>query len=344
MRIFLNHHRSQRPRIGIFGISLFALFLSPYSAGTETDAPHCKYASLATLPIQNVRNQLIVHGSINGKATDMLLDTGAQITTVTNLGVEKLGLPMFHSQLTTIGVGGESRTYETTVDEMALDRFKTSHRSRFLVAMNSSVTYNVIVAADMLFNADIEFNLADHYVKLLEPTNCDDAVLAYWDKNASEAPLSEISSIDHRQVVTVEINGQKIRALIDSGAQYSILNLAAAARLGITPESPGVKKVGLGGGFGAHMTEVWISQFDNFAIGDELVKNPTLRIMDLWGAAQSDMVNFSRDISSGGDPEMLLGADFLSAHRVLLALSQRRIYFTYNGGALFPKEVDAPYH
>jgi hypothetical protein len=32
---------------------------------------------------------------------------------------------------------------------------------------------------------------------------------------------------------------------------------------------------------------------------------------------------------------MLLGADFLLAHRVLVAHSQRRIYFTYAGGPMF---------
>jgi len=262
-------------RVGIFAVAIISFFLCSFSASAEPDRPHCKYASLATLPIQTLHNQLIVHGSINGKATDMLLDTGAQRTTVTRSGVENLGLPMFHSQISTIGVGGDSETYETTVDEMALDRFKTSHRSRFLVAMNSSVNYNVVVGTDMLFNADIEVNMADHYVKLLQPSNCNDAVLAYWDKHASETPLSEISSVDRRQVVTVKINGQKIRALIDSGAQYSLLDLAAAARLGMTPESPGVIKAGLGGGFGAHAVETWAGQFDSFAIGDEQVNHPT---------------------------------------------------------------------
>jgi hypothetical protein len=32
---------------------------------------------------------------------------------------------------------------------------------------------------------------------------------------------------------------------------------------------------------------------------------------------------------------MLLGADFLRAHRVLVAHSQRKLYFTYTGGPVF---------
>lgn len=38
---------------------------------------------------------------------------------------------------------------------------------------------------------------------------------------------------------------------------------------------------------------------------------------------------------------MLLGADFLRTHRVLIFNSQRRIYFTYGGGTTF-QGVGAP--
>lgn len=34
-------------------------------------------------------------------------------------------------------------------------------------------------------------------------------------------------------------------------------------------------------------------------------------------------------------PDMVLGADFLRSHRVLLAMSQQRMYFSYVGGRVF---------
>jgi hypothetical protein len=39
---------------------------------------------------------------------------------------------------------------------------------------------------------------------------------------------------------------------------------------------------------------------------------------------------------------MLLGADFLRAHRTLVAHSQQRLYFTYVGGPVFLAEPAAP--
>jgi len=56
---------------------------------------------------------------------------------------------------------------------------------------------------------------------------------------------------------------------------------------------------------------------ETFAIGDELIKDPALRGASL------------------GLRDMLLGLDFLRAHRVLVANSQRRLYFTYTGGRVF---------
>jgi hypothetical protein len=40
--------------------------------------------------------------------------------------------------------------------------------------------------------------------------------------------------------------------------------------------------------------------------------------------------------------DVLLGADFLCAHRVLFAMGQERIYLSYNGAELFPAEPAGP--
>ncbi len=40
--------------------------------------------------------------------------------------------------------------------------------------------------------------------------------------------------------------------------------------------------------------------------------------------------------------EMLLGVDFLRAHRVFVAHSQRKLYFTYAGGPVFSGPRRAP--
>jgi hypothetical protein len=54
-----------------------------------------------------------------------------------------------------------------------------------------------------------------------------------------------------------------------------------------------------------------------------LIKHVRLRFGDLFG------------YRGGEVPEMLLGLDFLRAHRMFVAHSQHKIYFTYTGGPVF---------
>jgi tetratricopeptide (TPR) repeat protein len=71
-------------------------------------------------------------------------------------------------------------------------------------------------------------------------------------------------------------------------------------------------------GFGATF-QTYIAPFASFKIGDEEVKNTRLRIGAL------DFRN----------ADMLIGPDFFLAHRIYVANSQHKLYFTYNGGPVF---------
>ena len=99
-----------------------------------------------------------------------------------------------------------------------------------------------------------------------------------------------------------------------------MLTLDAAKRAGVTPESAGVVAAGTAyGGWGTRLVKTWIAPFPSFRIGEEEIRNTHLRI----GALNL------------GDTDMLVGADFFLSHRVYVANSQAKLYFTYNGGPVF---------
>jgi hypothetical protein len=136
--------------------------------------------------------------------------------------------------------------------------------------------------------------------------------------------------------MTVAINGKPVRAELDSGASYSVLSRADAARLGVTPESPGVVAGGCVTGEGKRQIDSWIGLFESFAIGNEIIRNPRIRFADLWQYTTYTETGSRLPARFAGQPDMLLGADFLRAHRVLIARSQRKMYFTHAGGTVFP--------
>ena len=128
---------------------------------------------------------------------------------------------------------------------------------------------------------------------------------------------------------TVAVNGRPMLALLDTGATASALSMSEAARLGVTTKTPGAATAGCSVGIGRKPVDYWSGPFESFAIGNEVIRNPTLRFADVL----SDTGPFANV------PRMVLGVDFLRAHRVYVARSQRKFYFTYTGGTVFP--VDA---
>jgi tetratricopeptide (TPR) repeat protein len=123
---------------------------------------------------------------------------------------------------------------------------------------------------------------------------------------------------------TATLNGSKIRVLFDTGASHSVLSLKAAAHAGFKPDGADVAASGVAQGIGRQLIETWIARFDSLSLGGEEIKNARLCV---------------GDIELLGEADMLLGAAFFLSHRIYVAESQQRVFYTYNGGRVFDLSV-----
>ena len=168
---------------------------------------------------------------------------------------------------------------------------------------------------------DVEYDLANGLIRIVQPhDDCDDTVLAYWaaatGKPYSVMDIQPATPDTPHAHGSALLNGQKIRVLFDAGSPFSVLSHSTARRAGISRTSPGV----VAGGPGGEGTETFIAPVASFKIGDEEIRHTRLRFAD-------------HDLVPGID--MLIGADFFLSHRIYVASSQKKLYFTYNGGAVF---------
>jgi hypothetical protein len=194
----------------------------------------------------------------------------------------------------------------------------------------------VLLGDEFFHSVDVEFDLAHNAVRLFRATDCDGVSLAYW---TTDAPgVVEIAAVHEAQpqiLLTVRINDTPVEALLDSGASASILGRRDAAAAGLTPTTPGVVAVGKGIGLGAREVDTWVGPIRTFTIGNETIRDTAIFFGDLWkGATYTDFASHLQRNAIERQP-MLLGTDFLRAHRVLVAHSQRKLYFTYVGGPVF---------
>ena len=299
-------------------------------AGTGIAGAACKLQAFLNLPITMAGSRPLVSVKLNGVEAHLLLDTGAFFSFVSPEAASRAGLNVgFAPQnLLVEGLGGEVRPGLATVKDFTIGG-QAVHRVQLLVYGDrfSGEGVDGILGQNILRLGDIEIDLANGMARLFKPDGCGHANLAYW---AGSTPVG-VLGIRYTEptaphvVADAQVNGIDIAVMFDTGAGASGLSLQAAEKAGVTPRSPGVVPGGLRGGVGNGEVDSWIAPFRSFRLDTEDTRNTHLRISDL------------RDLPRNAD--MLLGADFFLSHHVLISYSQRRIFFTYNGGPVFDLRV-----
>ncbi|MDZ5646530.1 retroviral-like aspartic protease family protein [Nitrospirillum sp. BR 11828] len=304
---------------------------------TAQAAETCQMIKSDTLPVEMDGNQPLVKVAVNGHPVYFLVDTGAALSMILRGKAEELDLPGFSGRNGTLsGVGGRSDIQTTRIKTFTLGKQTVTDMPLSLAGERSLGREDVVglLGEDVFRKFDVEFDLAHGVINLYQPRGCDSAFLGFWAENAMTADIHPVNPQNPKIAMDVTVAGQPVRAILDSGATHSVLSSQAAARAGVTPDTPGVVMANATQGVGAKTVQEWVGVFDGFALGDETIKHAKLRFGDLFGSG-TYTDSGSRIAQAQTGPEMLLGADFLRAHHVLIAHSQNKLYFTYNGGPVF---------
>ena len=297
-------------------------------ASTSAFADGCKVGKIAEFPISMVGLRPLMTAAINDVDVQFVVDSGAYYSMISAASAAQLKLktwpapPGFYLW----GVHGAADASIATAKTFTLAGVPL-HNVEFLVGGSEAGAGSIgLLGQNVLHLEDVEYDLGHGMVRLMKAMGCKKTILAYWAANSmpysvidlAAGPNENSQRLSHT-LGTAYINGVKIRVMFDTGAGSSILSLKAAARAGITPDSPGVVSAGDSYGIGRSTFANYIAPVASFRIGDEETKNTRLRIGDI------DLEN----------ADMLLGADFFLSHRIYVANSQDKLYFTYNGGPVF---------
>jgi tetratricopeptide (TPR) repeat protein/predicted aspartyl protease len=286
----------------------------------------CKMQAVLNLPVTMVGTQPLVTVKLNGTEAHLVMDTGSTFTIVAPETAKRAGLVVgpAPSNLIIEGIGGSARPDLTSVKEFGIGT-QTLKRVALLVYGDrlSNGSIDGILGQNFLRLGDIEIDLANGMARLFKTSGCDHANLAYWSDAAKVGELDIRPTDEHLAMVIgkAQVNGTDIGVMIDSGAYLSALSLHAAQRAGITPQSPGVTPGGIRYGVGSGMRDSWIAPFRSFKLDTEEVQNTHLRISDM-GVMPPNV-------------DMLLGADFLLSHHIIISYRLDKLFFTYNGGPVF---------
>ncbi|MBD8900080.1 aspartyl protease family protein [Rhodanobacter sp. DHG33] len=294
-------------------------------SGAAFAGTSCHLADYGALPVEMEGNRATTMVAINGQNTRLILDTGAMFNTMSRANATDLKLreSMLPFDLRGSGIGGSFGVELARVRDFGI-LGATLHNVEFLVGGSDSGM--AFLGASFLDVFDLDIDLAHGKLHLMKPSDCGAQPMAYWvtDGRFETADLlSSMNAHDRRSFVEVVINGKKIRAMLDSGSEATLLTRSAAEEVGIDLSAIGAKAAGRMAGAGAKSLQTWVVPIASYSIGTETISNSKVLVMD-------GRIGLGEDA-----PDMLLGVDFFLAHRIYIANSQRKIYFTYNGGRVF---------
>jgi predicted aspartyl protease len=321
-------------RFGTFRRNAGTFFVAAcWLACARAALANCQINQVAEIPVTfTAANQVLAHGQVNGQPVGMLIDTGSSQSVVWRPAAGQLGLQLSTGphNVHMYGIGGESLLEEANIKELRFGNFIVKDL-RIPAAGEHNSDFAVLLGDDFWSISSIEFDLRHHVVRMLDPKGCKPAELPYWAKTYSMADLIASPHETREVQVDVQLNGRTVRAKIDSGAARSVVSDAFADTAGVTFESGIERTTGIGSG----SLDVRVATFQSFTIGDESIKNVKLRVAPLGKNMKTERVGSRLPVAAIKSPEMLLGADFLQAHRVLIDNSTRKLVFTYEGGPIF---------
>ncbi len=304
-----------------------AVSISLLAVASDRAVAECKLVS-AVIPVTMEGLRPMISAQINGIDEKFIADSGAFFNLITPASAAELKLSLRRPPIDIhlSGVGGTADVFVTTVKTFTIAGVPL-HRVDFIVGGGQPEGDAAGLIGQNIFHLhDVEYDLAHSAIRLVKPDGCRNSPLAYWA--TAQQPYSQLSigfsgPSELHTIGMAYVNGAQIRVEFDTGSPLSTLSLRAAEKAGVRPDQTGVVSAGTTFGIGRNQIQTWIAPFSDFKIGDEEIRNTRLRFGDIG--------------LSGAD--MLLGTDFFLSHRIYVANSQGKLYFTYNGGPVFNLQV-----
>jgi predicted aspartyl protease len=275
--------------------------------------PPCTLTRAAEVPLSVERGFITAPAVIDDKPVTMVIDTGDEITAITPSAVGLLALQRDPHQRTTLnGAGGTVTTQNVRLQSFGIGGMERLDQSYAVAALPSLSMSGYqaagVLGVDWLSEFDVDLDLPQRRMTLYRVQGC---VGDYLPWHGPRTTLPAFRYGRGLMLLAVTLDGIPLRALLDSGAQRSVVAEAAAARAGADAAAlagdPGGRSVGADG----NVQGVHSHRFATLEVGPAQFRGVRLAVSPLHSSIGVDM---------------LLGLDFLRTHEVWIAFQDRRVF------------------
>jgi predicted aspartyl protease len=275
----------------------------------------CAAVRLGETTVATLRNAPIITLFANGTPLTLLLDTGAETTVLTPAAAARIGgqRPLVEFQRQLHALGGSLETSEVELRSFSVGGVAIPWRRVRVAPVHVPSVFagplDGVVGADTLSSFDIDLDLPHYRMILYERQTCPDAKPA-WSEPYTRIPAGR-SKGDHL-FFPVQLDGRRIDAFVDTGAQVSVLSTRMALTLGVSEAVLAHDPPLITRGAAAEQLSAHLHRFSRLQIGGEIVRNPEVVVAD---------VRLS-------DADLVLGIDFLRSRRVWFSYGAQQIFLS----------------
>ncbi|CAN7540953.1 retroviral-like aspartic protease family protein [Caballeronia sp. LjRoot34] len=288
-------------------------------AAQSAQASTCQLKREATLPMTKVLTHYTVPVDIDGNVYPMMVDSGAERTTLEQGVVDTLHLAedSDHASETKGVAGSVGYQYPRILPSLKLGSSEWIDL-RVLVAPSGTVAPGAqasalagVLGADVMSRYDVELDFPALTMSLYTATGCLGR-FAPWqgDYQAYSADKTR----GNRFILHVALNGRPLRAYVDTGTGVSLVTTAAADLAGVDSVALAHDPQSSGTGFGGMRIGTYHHKF-SMSIGTVNYPNAPLTVVN----------------TSFRDAGMLLGMDFMRNRRVWLSYSAGWVFMQIAG-------------
>ena len=291
---------------------VFVLVLLTFLSACDTPKADCSLTMVAHMPLQVQDNLLVVPAGINGQWIALVVDSGAERTTISDATADRLGLPHDPRYRTrSVGVGGRTVAMDVSVDRFVLggvhfpvDRIAVGG---FTLKTPRGLDADGLLGADILLAFDMDIDLPGRQLTLYRARQCTEA-LPPWSQPAIE--ITGVGSRKDRLLVPIEVDGMSGMAILDTGASNNVIGADLARRLGLNAQSMAADRTVSQHGIGPQEASAYLHRFKQFRIGPVVQADPVIPVQ----------------LAEAGLGDALIGERFLLGRRVWLSFRNKQIF------------------
>lgn len=292
------------------------LLLLVVVAGCAEPRIDCDLTMVTQMPLQVQDALLVVPAGINGKRVKLVVDTGAERTTISDTAAERIGLPHDVRYATrSLGVGGTTTTNDAILGRLVLGdkRFPVDRVAvgTFMLRTEHGLDADGLLGADILLAFDLDIDVPGGKLTLYRSRLCPN-VHPPW-REAVEIPGVRVRR--DRLLLPFELDGMSGLGILDTGAQRNVVGMDMARRLGLNEQTLAGDRAVRQRGVGPDVTTAYLHRFQLLRIGPAIEHAPLVTVLP----------------SEAGIGEALIGEEFLQGRRVWLSFRNRQAFVSLRG-------------